>query len=148
MAAKSSLITLLDPPSIGPPNPVFGNISIVPLSDTLKQINISGQVAQTPTKEVPEGLGPQMDLCLSRVTQCLEAVDAGVHDISKFMYYFTEKAFAHEDFLNFITEKMQSWLQGHRPASCAMIVKSLSQPAFLCEFEATVVLRTKADKVD
>ncbi|KAF2484519.1 hypothetical protein BDY17DRAFT_323364 [Neohortaea acidophila] len=143
-AATSPLITFLDPPSLGPPHPVFCSLSVIPLSDSVNQVNISGQVAQTPTGDVPEGLGPQMHVILSRITTCLEAVGATVHDISVFKYYFTEKARDREDFLPFITDIMLPWLQGSRPASSALIVKALSQPEFLCEFEAQVVVRAKA----
>lgn len=137
----SDLITTLDPPSLGPGHPVFANILTVPLSDTITQINISGQVALLPDGTVPTGLAAQMDLCLSRLSTCLEAAGATVHDLTRFMYYFTEEAWKTEHALEMVVEKAEKWLEGHRPASCCLIVKGLSEGRFLCEFEGTAVVR-------
>ena len=138
-----SLVSTLDPPSLGPKNPVYSNVTIVPLSDTMKMITVAGQVATTPTDEVPETLAAQMDLCLSKVLTCLEASGARIEDMTRFMYYFTERAWEQEDALKLAVDTVMPWLKGHRPASCCLIVKSLSEPRFLCEFEAQAVVRSE-----
>lgn len=143
-SSLSPLIKLLDPPSLGPPNPVFSNVTVVSLSDTVQQINIAGQVATTPDGEVPDGLEAQMDLCLSKVATCLDAAGATVHDLTRLNYYFVRSAWPTDGLPGWVVEKAERWLQGHRPASVCLILAALSDPRFLCEFEAHAVIRTRA----
>lgn len=138
----SHLVSTIDPPSLGPPNPVYAHITSVALSDTVTLITIAGQVAVGPKGNIPGTLGEQIDLCLARLKTCLAATDASVHDMTRFMYYITESAFADEGALSLVVEKVTPWLDGHRPASCFLVVKSLSRPEFMCEFEAQAVVRT------
>ena len=132
------LVQVLDPPSLGPSNPVFANITIVPIGD-IKLVTISGQPASTASGDVPPSLDEQIDLCLSRIGTCLSAVGATVHDLTRLVYYFVEHDPKTTPAL--ITEKAMAFLNGHRPTSCYLVVKSLSTPEFLCEFEATAIVR-------
>ncbi|KAK5128217.1 hypothetical protein LTR85_002884 [Meristemomyces frigidus] len=141
-SSTASLISTIDPPSLGPPNPVYAQITKVTLSETVTLLTIAGQVAVTPDGNTPETLGEQVDLCLSRLETCLAAADANVHDMTRFMYYLTEKAYEHDGALSLVVEKVTPWLEGHRPASCFLVVKSLSKAKFMCEFEAQAVVRT------
>lgn len=142
--SSSSLIKLLDPPSLGPSNPVYSNVTIVSLSDTVQQINIAGQVATTPNGDVPDDVEAQMDLCLSKVDTCLDAAGATVHDLTRLNYYFVRSAWPTNGLPAWVVEKAERWLQGHRPASICLILAALSEPRFLCEFEAQAVIRTRA----
>ena len=81
-----------------------------------------------------------MEVCLSRVSTCLEASGAKITDMTRLMYYLTERAWEEEDALKLVLEVVGKWLDGHRPASCLLVVKSLSQPEYLCEFEAQAVV--------
>jgi enamine deaminase RidA (YjgF/YER057c/UK114 family) len=81
-----------------------------------------------------------MELCLSRVSTCLEASGAKITDMTRLMYYITERAWEEDDVLKLVTDVVGKWLQGHRPASCFLVVKALSQPEYLCEFEAQAVV--------
>lgn len=135
---SNPLVKVLDPPSLGPTNPVYSNITIVSIGD-IKLVTIAGQVATTPTGEIPSTLEAQIDLCLSKVGTCLSAVGATVHDMTRLVYYFVEHDPKTTPAL--ITEKVKPFLQGHRPASCYLVVQSLSRPEFLCEFEAVAVVR-------
>ena len=136
-----SLVQTIDPQSLGPGHPLFANVTAVPLSPTVKFITISGQVATQTDGRVPKGLRAQMELCLSKVATCLEASGARIEDMTRLMYYFTERAWNQEDALKVVMDTAAPWLQGHRPASCCLIVKSLSEPQYLCEFEAQAVVR-------
>lgn len=143
--ASPSLVKTIDPPSLGPGHPVYSHITIVPIGDT-NFITIAGQIAQplpSPTSpvKVPRGLRAQMELCLQRLSICLEASGAKKTDMTRLMYYFTERAWEEEDALRLVVEVVGGWLEGHRPASCCLIVKALSQPEYLCEFEAQAVVR-------
>lgn len=141
MANTSSLVSNLDPPSLGPPNPVYSNMTIVPLSDAVKMITVSGQVARDAEGNTPDGLAAQMELCLANLKTCLDASGARVHDMTRFMYYITEKVWGQDDVIPIVMKIITPWLQGHRPASCFLVVKSLSEPQFLCEFEAQAVVK-------
>lgn len=141
MANTTSLVSTLDPPSLGQPNPVYSNITLVSLSDTVKMITVSGQVARDSEGNTPDGLAAQMELCLSKLSTCLDASGARVHDMTRFMYYVTEKAWEQDDVIQTVLNIITPWLQGHRPASCFLVVKSLSEPRFLCEFEAQAVVK-------
>ena len=68
------LVQVLDPPSLGAANPVYSKITIVPIGD-VKLVTIAGQVATTPTGEIPSSLDEQIELCLSKVETCLSVED-------------------------------------------------------------------------
>lgn len=91
-STNASLVSTIDPPSFGPGHPVFSHVTVVPFSDTVKMITVAGQVAITAEGKTPDGLSAQMKLCLERLSTCLEAAGAGVKDMTRLMYYFTEKA--------------------------------------------------------
>lgn len=119
------------------------------MGPNIKFITVAGQVAipppspaspASPARKVPRGLRAQIEVCLSRVSTCLEASGAKVTDMTRLMYYLTERAWEEEDALKLVLEVVGKWLDGHRPASCFLVVKSLSQPEYLCEFEAQAVV--------
>lgn len=140
-------MTLIDPPALGPGHPLYAHITSVPIGGSTL-LTIAGQVPRIPpTKEnphphpsAPSGLRAQMELCLSRLSICLEASGAKVTDLTRLMYYFTERAWEEEDAMKLVTEVVGKWLGGHRPASVLLVVKGLSQPEFLCEFEGQAVV--------
>lgn len=102
-------------------------------------ITIAGQPPVDPNGNTPDTLAEQIDLCLSRLSTCLTEAKAKKHDMIRLMYYFTEKAWEDPKALDLVTEKVMPWLDGHRPASCLLVVKSLSVPQFMCEFEAQAI---------
>lgn len=145
MASSSSLVSTIDPPSHRPGHPLYSDITTVPLGPNITFVTIAGQVAipphtSTPAPKAPRGLRAQVELCLSRVSTCLEASGAEITDMTRLMHYLTERAWEEEDALKLVIEVVGKWLGGHRPASCFLVVKSLSQPEFLCEFEAQAVV--------
>ena len=130
-------VQILDPPSLGPINPVYANITVAPLGPS-NLVTIAGQVATTPSGSVPSTLEEQIDLCLSKLETCLSAVNGTVQNLTRLVYYFVEHN--PDTTPQLITQKALAWLKGHRPASCYLVVKSLSKPEFLCEFEAMAVV--------
>lgn len=136
---SSNPVQLHDPPSLGPANPVYANITTVPLSPSATLITVAGQVATRPDGTIPSTLPEQIDLCLSKLETCLSSVDAKIENLTRFMYYFTENAFQGKETLDLVIEKVGAWLKGHRPASCFLVVKSLSRKEFFCEFEGMAV---------
>jgi enamine deaminase RidA (YjgF/YER057c/UK114 family) len=81
-----------DAPSVKHPHPLFSSFTTARLSDTATLVTISGQSARDPeTNETPEGLGPQIDICLSRIDACLKAAGATKGDITRLMYYIVQR---------------------------------------------------------
>ena len=108
--------------------------------------NISGQVpisdAIYGTTSIPTTLPEQIDICLSRISLCLDHLGARIIDIAVLKYFMVERFYEYEgnEGLETVGAKVGSWLKGHRPASTLLVVKGLSQREFACEFEATVYL--------
>ena len=69
-----SLMTVIDPPALGKPDPVYAHITTVPLSDTVNFITVAGQAAIRADGSTPETLPVRMKLCLENISLCLEAV--------------------------------------------------------------------------
>lgn len=137
-----------DPPAFQKLNPLYSSITSVPLSSTATLVTVAGQVAEDPqTGETPIELSAQLDLCLFRLTICLQYAGTKKSDITRLMYYITQSAIAEIDrkegkgaALKLIAQKVGSWLEGHRPASCFLRVFGMSDEKLLCEFECMAVV--------
>ncbi|KAH8810717.1 Endoribonuclease L-PSP/chorismate mutase-like protein [Xylogone sp. PMI_703] len=137
-----------DPPQFAAPHPLYSSFTTVPLSPTTNLVTISGQVAEDiETGETPSDLASQVDLCLYRLSACLESAGAGKKDIIRFMYYISQRAVKEFDekegegqAVRLIGGKAGKWLEGHRPASCFLRVFGMSDDKFLCEFECMAVV--------
>ncbi len=137
-----------DPSSFKKPHPLYSSYTSVPLSPIATLVTISGQVGEDPaTSEVPSTLSAQVDLCLSRMSACLEDAHARKTDITRFMYYITQHGVDEVDekegkgaALKLVGGKVGAWLEGHRPASCFLRVFGMSDERFLCEFECMAVV--------
>jgi enamine deaminase RidA (YjgF/YER057c/UK114 family) len=138
----------VDPPSFQNPHPLYASYTTVPISPTASLITVAGQVAQDPaTNTIPTGLAAQVDLCLSRLSMCLEHAGATKLDITRLMYYIAQPAVDELDgmegkgaALKLIGGKVMAWQEGHRPAACFLRVQGMSDPVFLCEFECMAVV--------
>lgn len=141
----ASLVKLDGPPSLAP-HPLYAHVTSIPISPTCTLHNISGQVAiRDPIygiTSIPKTLSEQIDICLSRISLCLDHLAAKITDIAVFKYFLVERFYRYEgdEGLKVVGGKVGTWLKGHRPASTLLVVKGLSQPEFACEFEATVYL--------
>lgn len=141
-------VQIHDPPAFKHPHPLYSSYTSVPLSPTSTLVTISGQVAQDPdTGETPTTLSAQVDLCLSRLSACLEHAEARKVDITRLMYYITQRGVEQVEAaegkgaaLKLIGGKVASWLGDHRPASCFLRVFGMSDDRFLCEFECMAVV--------
>lgn len=132
-------VKCLDPRSLGPPHPsgVFSNITTVHVGDT-NFVTIAGQIADSPTGETPSTIEEQIAVCLSKLKRSLEAVHGTVHHLTRLAYYMVEHV--PETTPGLPVEQVLPWLEGHKPASCYLVVKALSKPEYLCEFEAQAVV--------
>lgn len=146
-----SLVKLIDPPTLGKPNPAYASITSAKLSPTATLYTVAGQVAEDPVDgSIPSGLAAQLDMCFRRLDLCLEHVGATKVDISRFMYYIKQGAIEELDAaegpgsaLKLIVGKAMNWLDGHRPASCYNRVFGMSDDIYLCEFEMMVITSTE-----
>lgn len=119
------------------------------ISPTCTLYTISGQVAEHPLdNSIPSSFPNQLDLCLRRISICLDYIGATKPDITRFMYYMREQSLNDYDAtegkkgaaLELVVEKAVAFLEGHRPASCYCRSFGMSENKFHCEFEAMVVL--------
>ncbi|RFU27299.1 hypothetical protein B7463_g9042, partial [Scytalidium lignicola] len=137
-----------DPPHFAAPHPFYSSYTTVPLSPTTTLVTVSGQVAQDiETGDTPSDLESQVDLCLSRLSGCLECAGAGKKDITRFMYYISQRGVDEFDeregkgaAVRLIGGKSGKWLEGNRLASCFPRVFGMSDDKFLCEFECIAVV--------
>jgi enamine deaminase RidA (YjgF/YER057c/UK114 family) len=144
-------VQTIDPPTLKSPHPLYSSYTSVPISTTAVLVTISGQVAQDPqTGETPSELSAQVELCLSRLSSCLDHAGATKADITRFMYYIAQRAFDEIDekegkgvAARLIGGKVGAWLEGHRPASCFLRVFGMSDDKFLCEFECQAIVATR-----
>lgn len=142
-------VTSSDPPSFKtPPHPLYASITSVNLSPTAKLVTVAGQIGEDPlTGETPENLSEQVDVCLRRLDACLEHGGATKKDITRFMYYITQRGIDEMEAkegpgsaLKLVGGKVGGWMEGHRPAACFLRVFGMSNDKFLCEFECMAVV--------
>lgn len=141
-------VEVIDPPTLGKPNPLYGAITAAKLSPSTTLYTIAGQVAEDPSDgSVPEGFADQLALCLKRIDLCLEHIGAKKTDMTRFMYYLRQGAIDDYDAtegkgsaLRLIVAVVGKWLEGHRPASCYNRSFGMTEDKYACEFEAMVVL--------
>ena len=140
--ASRTIVRAFNPPALETPSPVFAHVSLAPLSASVTQFIIAGQIGTDPeTQETPPDLASQVDICLRRISICLDAANATTNDMTRFMYYIAERGFEGDKTIEMLLEKVTKWLgPDARPTSCFLVPKSLSQPKFLCEFEAMGVV--------
>ncbi|KAH8929009.1 hypothetical protein BT69DRAFT_1329153 [Atractiella rhizophila] len=142
-----------DPPSFKP-HPLYACVNIAALSPTTKLVTVAGQIGQDPTSgEVPSTLSGQVDICLSRLSSCLEHAGAKKGDVTRFMYYLSQRGIEELDkdggegtALRLVGGKVAEWLEGHRPAACFLRVFGMSEERYLVEFECMAVVSTQDTK--
>lgn len=147
-----SLVSLIDPPALGKPNPAYAAITAVKLSPAATLYTIAGQVAEDPADgSVPPGFGDQVELCLRRIDICLEHIGATKADITRFVYYLRQQAMTEYDTKqgegaarDLVVGKAMTWLDGNRSASWYNRSFGMSEDIYHCEFEAMVVAPPKA----
>jgi enamine deaminase RidA (YjgF/YER057c/UK114 family) len=145
---STSTVQVIDPPALGKPNPLYGNITAAKLSPTSTLYTISGQIAIDPsTGQTPDGLAAQLPICLQRVEMCLEHVGAKKTDMIRLMYYLRQGAIEEYEAvegkgsgLKLIAGVVAKWLDGHRPASCYNRSFGMTDDRYACEFEAMAVV--------
>lgn len=141
-------VQAIDPPSFKKTNPLYASYTTVPLSSTTTLVTVAGQVAEDlETGETPSGLSSQLDLCLLRLSTCLDHAGAKKTDITRLMYYITQHGIDQWDSkegegaaLKLIVDKVGKWLEGNRPASCYNRVFGMTEDKYLCEFECMAVV--------
>lgn len=144
--SDSSIVTAHNPPTLDTPPPVYSHYTLAPLSDSTTLVTVAGQIAVDPeTRTVASDLASQVSCCLGRVGVCLEAAGATTADVTRLMYYVVERAWEGDDTVRMLIDRVGAWLGTARPASCLLVVKSLSRPEYLCEFEAMAVVRRKKE---
>jgi 2-iminobutanoate/2-iminopropanoate deaminase len=91
---------------------------------------MSGQVALTVDGSIPATIEEQTELVWNRIKTILADAGMSIRDIVKITSYLVSA----DDYAGFASVRARH-LDGHRPASTAMIVSALVRPEFLVEVD-------------
>lgn len=123
---------LLDPDDIHAPVGGDSHTAAVPAGAEL--IFASGQVAVRPDGSIPPALAEQAEVVFQNLRACLAAHRAGMQSVVKLTCYIVSG----QD-VELMRGARQRHFGTHRPASTAVFVPALVNPAFLLEVEAVAV---------
>lgn len=97
----------------------------------------SGQLGLAADGTIPEGVGPQADLCFDNISAILAEAGASAEHVIRLNAYVTSR----DAFADYMAAR-DRWL-GHvpvLPASTLVIVTGFTRPEFLVEVEATAIV--------
>ncbi len=123
MAFKS-----LNPDGVAPPPRHYNHSMEVP--PACRTLYMAGQIGMGPDGTVPDGIGPQTEVCWDNVVTILRAHDMDVSDIVKVVQYLTRVEDRNAHF-----EVRDRFLGAHKPTSTLLFVAALAQPEFIVEVE-------------
>ena len=95
---------------------------------------ISGQVANL-EDGIPETIEEQMDVVLGKIAAILKGNGSDVNKIAKMTFYLTDKAY-----IPALRERLEPFMNGHRPVMTLLIVAGLVDPAYKVEIDLFVAL--------
>jgi len=131
---------LRNPASVAAPlGPYSHGVEIPP---NARWLYIAGQVAMKPDASIPDGIESQTELVWQNITAILADAGMKITDLVKINTYVTGAGLFQG------MAKVRARILGdHRPASTAVIVTALANPAFLVEVEG-VAARTAAMRAE
>src|SRR4051812_7268227 len=122
----------LNPSTIHAPVGAYSHTVAVPPGTEL--VFIAGQVGVRPDGMVPLSFAEQADVVFSNLQACLEAYGVGMEAVVKLTTFLVTGQDVQD-----MREVRQRFLGDNRPASTAVFVPQLVNPAFLIEVEAVAV---------
>jgi len=122
----------VNPGNVHAPVGAYTHTATVPAGSEL--VFISGQVGMRPDGTVPASLAEQADIVFENIRSCLAAHGAGMEAVVKLTSFLVQG----QD-VKVMREIRQRHFGEHRPASTAVYVPQLVNPAFLLEVEAVAV---------
>lgn len=121
-----------NPTDVHAPIGAYSHTAVVPPGSEL--VFVSGQVGMRPDGSVPASFAEQAEVVFQNLRACLAAHGVGMDAVVKltsFLVFGTD--------VQVMREIRQSHFGEHRPASTAVYVPLLVNPAFLLEVEAVAV---------
>jgi 2-iminobutanoate/2-iminopropanoate deaminase len=123
--------TFLNPPTVHTPGGPYSHSAVVPAGTEL--IFISGQVGVRPDGSVPKSVSEQAEQVFANIGALLAAHGLDVSALVKFTMFVV----AGQD-MQAVRAARAKFVGSHRPASTAIFVSQLVDPAWLVEVEAVV----------
>ena len=123
------MVTFLNPESLHSPGAAYSHSALVTAGSDL--VFISGQIGIRPDGSLASGLTEQADQVFSNISALLGASGLGAADIVKLTMFVVA---GHD--IQAVRRSRSSFLGSHRPASTAVFVPQLADPAWLVEVEA------------
>ncbi len=129
-----------NPPTIADPSGTYSHGVEVP--PNARWLYIAGQIGIRKDGSVPPTVEAQTEVAWQNIVAILAAAGMKVTDLVKITQFLVNL----EDFPKYAAARARL-LAGHRPASTALVIRSLVRPEYLVEVEAVAAKATPASKV-
>jgi 2-iminobutanoate/2-iminopropanoate deaminase len=123
------MIAFLNPPTVHTPGGAYSHLAAVPSGTEL--ILLSGQVGIRPDGSLPESTGEQAEQVFANIAALLASQGLGVSSLVKLTMFIV----AGRD-IQAVRAARAKFMGTHRPASTAVFVSQLVDPAWHVEVEA------------
>jgi enamine deaminase RidA (YjgF/YER057c/UK114 family) len=126
------MVAFVNPPTVHTPGGAYTHTAVVPAGTEL--VFLSGQIGVRPDGTLPESVAEQADQVFANITALLGAQGLDVGALVKLTMFIV----AGRD-IQPIRDARAKYLGSHRPASTAVFVSQLVDPAWHVEVEAVAV---------
>ena len=123
------MITFLNPPTVHAPGGAYSHSAVVPAGTEL--IFLSGQVGVRPDGSLPSSISAQADQVFANISSLLASHELDASALVKLTMFVV----AGQD-IQAVRAARAKFLGAHRPASTAVFVAQLADPAWHVEVEA------------
>jgi monoamine oxidase len=133
-SVMSSIVRLLNPPSLADTKPTYSHVSTV--ESQAKLVYTAGQIGCDRDGKVAEGLEAQIKQALENLAICLNSAGASVKDLVKITFYIVN----YDPQYRPHSKLLMDFLKGHRPPSTLVPVPALARSELLFEIEAVAAI--------
>ena len=126
------MVAFVNPPTVHAPGGAYSHTAVVPGGTEL--VFLSGQIGVRPDGTLPESVAGQADQVFANITALLRAHGLDVGALVKLTMFIV----AGRD-IQAVRDARAKYLGPHRPASTAVFVSQLVDPAWHVEVEAVAV---------
>jgi enamine deaminase RidA (YjgF/YER057c/UK114 family) len=123
------MVAFVNPPAVHTPGGAYSHTAVVPGGAEL--VFVSGQVGVRPDGTLPESVAEQADQVFANITALLRAHGLDVRALVKLTMFIV----AGRD-IQAVRDARAKYLGSHKPASTAVFVSQLVDPAWHVEVEA------------
>jgi enamine deaminase RidA (YjgF/YER057c/UK114 family) len=126
------MVAFLNPPTVHTPGGAYSHLATVPSGSEL--VILSGQVGIRPDGSLPASTGEQAEQVFANIAALLASQGLDVSSLVKITMFIV----AGKD-IQAVRDARAKFMGAHRPASTAVFVSQLVDPAWHVEVEATAV---------